>query len=772
MCLQSHPFIVKRFILQKLVNSTTHRISSPRHFCSGRAPLPIRILSAVLFLGAIAGANAALTIASLSPANGATDICPDTHLQITFNAMPAYTNLGRIVIYTAAGVPVDTNDMTLNSSTASVFNYQSRKIAGTSYNAYPIIVSNNTATIYPHLGVLTNNQTYYVNITADVFTNKTSGGFAGVSDTSAWSFTTKPTRPPAGTNYLVVAADNTGDFDTVQGAMDFLPSGNTQHVLIFIRKGFYQEIVFVNAKNNITFRGEDRKMTQIAYPNNNNLNNGSSTRSLVNVTGDDIAMENLTLTNSTPYGGSQAEALRMGSRRFILNNCDLDSFQDTLLVNSSARYGYFYNSHIQGDTDFIWNDACAVFQNCEIEAMHAGYNTQMRTPDANHYGAVFLDCSLTKANSFTGHSLGRIDPTPGTGYPYSACAYINCRMDTDIAPAGWLLTASADTSNLRYWEYQSTDLTGTNLINTSSRASFSEQLTAVQATALRNLTNVYGVNLAWLPQLAPNIISQPTNQTVPAFSNATFTVSATGIQTTNPSTNGGASVIVPLSYQWLKNGANLIGTTNATLTITNAQYNDIAVYSVIVSNSAGTMTSSNVTLTVTGENTPPTLAAISDSTINVGVTLVITNTAADTDAPPQTLTFSLTTGPTNATFDTNSGVFTWRPLVTQADTTNLFTVVVTDNGTPNLSATQSFDVTVNPLTVPGINSPAWNSGQFSLSVNGQVGPDYAVQTSTNLLDWSTLWITNPPFMPFSWPDPDTNAYPMRFYRIKVGPPLP
>ena len=754
------------------MNSTTQRFPSPRHFRPGRATLPIRILSAVLFLGAVAGANAALTIANLSPANGATDICPDAHLQITFNAAPAYTNLGRIVIYTAAGVPVDTNDMTLNMSTANVFNFQSRKIAGTTYNAYPVIVSGNTATIYPHLGVLTNNQTYYVNITADVFTNKTSGGFSGISDTNTWSFTTKSTRPPAGTNYLVVAADNSGDFDTVQGAMDFLPSGNTQHVLMFIRKGFYQEIVFVNAKNNITFRGEDRKLTQIAYPDNNNLNNGASTRSLVNVTGDDIAMENLTLTNSTPYNGSQAEALRMGSRRFILNNCDLDSFQDTLLVNSSARYGYFYNCHIQGDVDFIWNDATAVFQSCEIEAMHAGYNCQMRTTDANHYGAVFLDCSLTKASSFTGHYLARIDPTQ---YPYSATIYINCRMDTHITAAGWLLIVSGDTSNLHFWEYQSTDITGTTLINTSSRASFSKQLTAAQATALRSLTNVYWANgtvSQWLPQLAPNIITQPANLTVAASSNAVFTVSATGIQTANPTTDGAATLLLPLNYQWLKNGTNLVGATNATLTITNAQYNDIAVYSVIVSNSTGIMTSSNATLTVTGANTPPTLVAISDSTINVGVTFVITNTAADTDAPPQTLTFSLTTGPTNATFDTNSGVFTWRPMVTQADTTNLVTVAVADNGTPSLGATQSFHVTVNPLTQPGVASSAWAGGQFNLSVNGQVGPDYAVQTSTNLFDWNTLSITNPPAMPFSWIDTNTNADPMRFYRIKVGPPLP
>ena len=59
---------------------------------------------------------------------------------------------------------------------------------------------------------------------------------------------------------------------------------------------------------------------------------------------------------------------------------------------------------------------------------------------------------------------------------------------------------------------------------------------------------------------------------------------------------------------------------------------------------------------------------------------------------------------TNAAIDAGSGVFTWRPLVTQANTTNPFAVVVTDNGTPNLSATQSFNVTVNPLTLPGLAS--------------------------------------------------------------------
>jgi hypothetical protein len=179
----------------------------------------------------------------------------------------------------------------------------------------------------------------------------------------------------------------------------------------------------------------------------------------------------------------------------------------------------------------------------------------------------------------------------------------------------------------------------------------------------------------------------------------------------------------------------------------------------------------SVTPTVLISNTPPVLAAISNYVINVGVNLSITNSATDTNVPAQTLTFSLPIAPTNATLDANSGILNWRPLVTQANSTNPFAVVVTDNGTPSLSATQNFSVTVNPLVLPTITAPTLTSGQVGISISGQVGPDYAVEGSSNLLDWDILLITNPATMPFSW---STNAgtNPVQFYRIKVGPPLP
>jgi len=87
-----------------------------------------------------------------------------------------------------------------------------------------------------------------------------------------------------------------------------------------------------------------------------------------------------------------------------------------------------------------------------------------------------------------------------------------------------------------------------------------------------------------------------------------------------------------------------------------------------------------------------------------------------------------------------------------------------------MSATQSFSVTVNPLATPFISQPTFNAGSFTLSVGGQAGPDYAVETSTNLFNWTTSFITNSPAMPFIWIGSASN--PAQFYRIKTGPPLP
>jgi len=68
-------------------------------------------------------------------------------------------------------------------------------------------------------------------------------------------------------------------------------------------------------------------------------------------------------------------------------------------------------------------------------------------------------------------------------------------------------------------------------------------------------------------------------------------------------------------------------------------------------------------------------------------------------------------------------------------------------------------------------APVWNTGQMGFLVSGQVGPDYAVQSSSNLVDWNAIFTTNPAVMPFTW-STHAGGLPAQYYRIQVGPPLP
>lgn len=455
-----------------------------RSFSTPRSPSRLDVV-VVLILALMLATVRALAVSATAffPANNALNVCADTPLKITLDAVPTVGTTGTIKIFNAAtNALVDTIDLVLNSGNGT----QARTIGGTSYNTYPVLVAGNVATIFPHAGVLAYGTSYYVTVDAGVFT-----GFAGLSGNAAWRFTTKAGAPSSASTYVVVAADGTGDFCTVQGAVDWVPAANTTRRYINVRNGTYQEIVRVSAKHNLAFRGQNRKRTIISYPNNNNINASTNTRPLFNVVANDVSFDNLTLSNATPSGGSQAEALRVNGQRCIVANCDVHSFQDTVLVNSATDTAYFVNSFIEGDVDFIWGSGRAVFKGCEIKSLSSGYVCQMRNPAAQ-YGAVFLDCRFTRAAGVTNVVLARIDPNT---FPDSAVALVNCAMDAHITSAGWLLTAAGPTAGLRFWEYQSTDLAGAAL-NVGGRASFSAQINVATATSLRTLPTTFG---GWTP---------------------------------------------------------------------------------------------------------------------------------------------------------------------------------------------------------------------------------------------------------------------------------
>gem|GEM_PF-761398 len=188
-----------------------------------------------------------------------------------------------------------------------------------------------------------------------------------------------------------------------------------------------------------------------------------------------------------------------------------------------------------------------------------------------------------------------------------------------------------------------------------------------------------------------------------------------------------------------------------------------ATYQVVASNA----TFASIAAVTT--NNPPLLAAISNRTVIAGATLLVTNSATDTDLPAQTLTFGLVSSPGGATIGTNSGLISWRPLLAQAGTNHPFVVRVTDNGAGNLAATQSFTVTVIPPARPTVGDMLFTNGGFRFSVSGDFGPDYTVQASTNLTAWTSVFTTNSPVLPFTWTDAAATNFPTRFYRVLLGP---
>ena len=280
-------------------------------------------------------------------------------------------------------------------------------------------------------------------------------------------------------------------------------------------------------------------------------------------------------------------------------------------------------------------------------------------------------------------------------------------------------------------------------------------------------------SVAWnTPSPDFSLSANPASLTVNRGSNGTSTITVAPIN--------GLNGCFTLSASGLPGGVTAtfgtnptIGTSGLTLTASNTATTGTS--TVTITGMCGLISHTTTIALTLPANTPPTLLPIASQTVNVGHTVAFTASATDTNQPTPTLTFALLTGATNATLtqvnNTNAN-FSFRPLVTQANSTNSFELEVSVSNTPSLSATQSFSIIVNPLSSPGISNISFARGQFSFDVSGQSGPDYEIEVSTNLTrQWSSVFITNSPDVPFVWTDTNSAA-PQQFYRVKLGPPLP
>jgi len=687
---------------------------------------------------AVAVLSSSLASTASTPAATPTGVAPDTRLTLTFNQAVSVGSVGTIRIYDAANptTPVDTIDLVAATaqmkalratSTLSTLALpvQTKTIGGaTGFNYYPITVAGNTATIYPRDGVLAYGKTYFVTVDAGVFTDSTGLAFAGISGSAGWTFATKITPPSSSAAQLVVAADGSGDFYTVQAALDSIPANNTTPRTIFIRAGTYFEEIYFTAKHDLTILGEDIDQTAVVYPNNAAFNSAGGVyhRATFYPNGvHDVTIANLTVNNTTPQNGSQAEAIIVSgtsptAAHNVITRCKFYSYQDTVQFNNQL---YVSDSTIVGDVDFMWGGGPTFLQNCDIRILRSGaYFTQVRNGNGNH-GFVFAGCRFTAPVGITGTFLGRIDPT---AFPYSEVVLLdstlgdatnNAFLATTTGVSGanylggwWLLNNAASAAaapTVHDWANSLVTGTGASLVNPNTDLFTTMPTDATTQANYRNATWVLNTNLAgtaagsWAPALAPQIVTAPSAQTVNAGSGFTLSVKAVGLPT--------------LSYQWLRNGAAIPGATGATYTVANSGGADAGTYSVVVSNASGSVTTTAVSLVVHGA--APVIMLPPANTLGLLGATATLNAWAVGDGP---FTYQWLKDGAPLVGATNQAL---RLTGLQASDAGSYAVAITNAGGTTTSAGATLTTIAPATTLPTV--PQIPAGIFDVTAYGAVG---------------------------------------------------
>ncbi len=278
--------------------------------------------------------------------------------------------------------------------------------------------------------------------------------------------------PPEDKTFYV-AADGTGDYYSIQRALDMTPK--TGGAVLSVSPGVYREVLTID-KPNITIRSAnpDPSKTVIVNDRSAGQNGGTLHSATVNVTADNFFAENITFENDfnrtheqTPQG-SQALALLVTGDRAIFHNVRLLGNQDTVFAGSRncttntpgclLTRQYFSDCYIAGNVDFIFGDSKAIFENCEIHS--SPHNGGYITAQSKHYpdedsGFVFDHCKLTADPGVVGNVyLGR------PWRAYATVIYMHTWMGDKIAPAGWSEWHAEQTHSLDTAYYAEFDSSG------------------------------------------------------------------------------------------------------------------------------------------------------------------------------------------------------------------------------------------------------------------------------------------------------------------------
>lgn len=242
--------------------------------------------------------------------------------------------------------------------------------------------------------------------------------------------------------HAVVAADGSGDYTSVQAAIDAVPAGNLNQYLIYVKAGTYREHVFIPlGKNRLSLIGEGADRVVISDdkksggPDALPVDQGAT----VVIHASDITIQGISMVNS--YGveaenGPQALALYAKGDRIAIDHCSIMSYQDTYRTSNTAN-GRNYVSHslVLGAVDFIYGSGNAWLEQCVIKVNRksGGWIVAPKHPAETRWGYVFNGCTLTADGNpaETSILLGR----PWHNKPQTV--FLNTRSEITIPAEGW-----------------------------------------------------------------------------------------------------------------------------------------------------------------------------------------------------------------------------------------------------------------------------------------------------------------------------------------------
>lgn len=294
---------------------------------------------------------------------------------------------------------------------------------------------------------------------------------------------------------FVVAKDGSGNFKTIQEAINAVPDFRKKETTIFIKKGIYKEkLVLAESKTVVTFIGESLDSTIITYDDYNQKKNifgedkGTSGSSGFYIYGPDFSARNITFENTAgPVG--QAVAVFVAGDRVKFTNCRFLGFQDTLYTYGRESRQYYDHCYIEGTVDFIFGSSTAVFDSCIIYGKRAGYYTAASTPEGKKFGYVFLHCNVTGRAAADSFLLGR------PWRPFAKTAFLYCRLDKQVRAEGWSNWSNpANEKTVYYAEYKNSGPGA----KTGGRVGWTHQLTDEEAKqySLKNIFTDWNPNAA------------------------------------------------------------------------------------------------------------------------------------------------------------------------------------------------------------------------------------------------------------------------------------